>query len=135
MKNIIKAVEKLDFIVNKIIHSTGMKIGIIEFLNDKLFNERFLANNNIKLNFANSEGWKVKPKILIQRLASTGLLKSSSTYDGVNNAQNNNTIETINKINEKLVKYLYGIFDTILIIIKPDNRCMECMISRWIETE
>ena len=76
--SIINAVEAFDFIVNNIINSTGKKSGIIDFLNvNDLFNERFLANNNIKLNLANSEGWKVKPKILIQRLASIGLLKLS----------------------------------------------------------
>jgi len=78
MNNIIKAVDAFDFIVNNIIKNTGRKRGVIEFLNvNDFFNERFLANNNIKLNLANSDGWKVKPKILIHRLASIGLLKLS----------------------------------------------------------
>ena len=38
-------------------------------------------------------------------------------------------------MNEKLVKYLYGILDTTLIIIKPNNKCMVCIIKLLMEIE
>ena len=107
MKNIINAVEAFHFIVKKITIKMGIKIGTNELLNVYLLlNAKLRANNNIKLNLASSDGWKVKPKIVIHLLASIGLLKSSYTKEGVSIAHNNNTIEQINKTKEKLVKYL-----------------------------
>ena len=107
IKKIIKAVDALDLTVKKITIKIGMKIGTIELLNVYfLFNDKLRDNNNIKLNLASSEGWKVNPKIVIHLLASIGLLKSSYTKEGVNIAQSNNKSEVTNKIKEKLVKYL-----------------------------
>ena len=109
IKNIINVVEAFDLIVREQTKIIGKKMGkkavwTVKFFS--FFKDKFRAKNKIRLNFANSEGWKVKPKILIHLLASIGLLKSSRTYDGVRRAQVNNTIELINKINERLVKYL-----------------------------
>ena len=101
-------VDKLDGNINPQMITLGNIIYIKKLLNDPiedLYKTKFRHKNNIKLYLANSDGWnEIKPSLIHLAAKTPPLLSGFEILE--TSKYNNNNPDRINKIVDKLVKYL-----------------------------